>query len=318
MNIDISQFGKGAIRTSEAVKANQFKLAAFAAPVIDWNKPNRSRYFNITNQKMSSSCTAQAARYYGTNLLKNKNGKVEQYSARHIYSQSYIPPDGGAYIWKAMSIPLNQGYMSEVSVPDEDSSEATMRDGSLNGQGVKEALPMKYAQLTNDKDIDHLAAIIDQFGGFQGGFNGHNNMFLPDGFMLIPPNVDWAHSVFFYDYDFYRGEKCLIYPNSWGEEWGDKGYGRLPESFVKSGLFFDPYTYASIEDIDPTSMNNRFVQVAGQKDVWLVRDGKRSLVYNLLAFNLVSGDFTKIEMISQDQLNAIPDTGKVLAGLDQE
>ncbi len=63
----------------------------------------------------------------------------------------------------------------------------------------------------------------------------------------------------------------------------------------------------------------RFVQVDGQKDIWLVsKDTKRSLIYNYLAFSLVDGDMTKVEKLSQAQLDAIPDSGKVLAGLDQE
>lgn len=60
------------------------------------------------------------------------------------------------------------------------------------------------------------------------------------------------------------------------------------------------------------------VQVDGQKDVWLVREGKRSLVYNYLAFSLIGGDVDKVQKLTQAQLDIIPDTGKVLAGLDQE
>lgn len=59
------------------------------------------------------------------------------------------------------------------------------------------------------------------------------------------------------------------------------------------------------------------VQVIGSKDVWLVRDGKRSLVYNASALQLIS-DFASIKTITKGELDTYPDTGKVLASLDQE
>lgn len=64
--------------------------------------------------------------------------------------------------------------------------------------------------------------------------------------------------------------------------------------------------------------NMRFVKV-GQDgvDVWLVINSQRSLVYNALAFTLISGNWSSIEVITQAELDAIPDTGKVIAGLDQ-
>ena len=63
----------------------------------------------------------------------------------------------------------------------------------------------------------------------------------------------------------------------------------------------------------------RFVKVGTDgTDVWLINNSQRSLVYNALAFTLISGNWASIEVITQDQLNAIPDTGKVVAGLDQQ
>ena len=58
-------------------------------------------------------------------------------------------------------------------------------------------------------------------------------------------------------------------------------------------------------------------QVSGSKDVWLIRDGKRSLVYNAGALLLI-GDFADIKQVTQDELETFQDTGKVLASLDQE
>lgn len=317
--IDISQFGKGAIPTPESIKKDHFKLsAAPALPKINWNKERRPRYLPIANQQQASDCTAEATVKYGQNILFNIFKKVEDWSRRFIYSQTWIPPEGGAYIWKAMGIPLADGFVSEASVPAGDYFEATMRDASLNHQGVKEAVVAKYAQLNNTHDMDYCAWVIDTFGGFVTGFNGWNGMFSPNGTVVDWSHSDWGHAVFVYDYGINeKGEKVLIFINSWSDKWGDQGYGYFPEAFVKSGMMFDLYTYASIEDIDPASMNNRFVGVEGQKDVWFVRDGQRSLITNGPAFVVLCGDWSKIEKITQAQLDAIPATGQqIMAGVN--
>lgn len=63
----------------------------------------------------------------------------------------------------------------------------------------------------------------------------------------------------------------------------------------------------------------RFVKV-GQTgtEVWLIVGDKRSHVYNALAFQLINGNWNTIEVVTQEQLDAIPDTGKVIVGASQE
>lgn len=60
----------------------------------------------------------------------------------------------------------------------------------------------------------------------------------------------------------------------------------------------------------------RFVKV--DKDVWMIVNEKRSLIYNALAFSLISGNWDSIEIIKQQELESIPDTGKIIVGADQE
>src|SRR3990167_10304735 len=142
--LDTSQFGKGAIKTPKVIRDNHFRLAATPS-LIDWSLPwTVPAILHQRDQKSSSSCTAQATGYYTETLNQVENSKEENHSNRYVYSQVYIPPEGGAYIWKAMSIPL-ASTASALSVPDGDSTEDTMRDKSLNGQAVMEAITDKYA-----------------------------------------------------------------------------------------------------------------------------------------------------------------------------
>ena len=165
-SLDLQSFGKGCIPAPENIKAEHYRLA-FGAPQVDWSKPymvENGFKLKIRDQKTSSSCTAQATSYYCEALEQIDNKKSENYSARYIYSQSHLP-GGGAYIYKAMSIPL-KGVASADSVPDGDSTEQTMTDTSLNAQGVIEAKAKFYAQLANNHSIDELAGFVERYGGF--------------------------------------------------------------------------------------------------------------------------------------------------------
>lgn len=77
--------------------------------------------------------------------------------------------------------------------------------------------------------------------------------------------------------------------------------------------------YQAVDPIPHIIFNDmRFVKVGqGGVDVWMVVNGSRSLVYNALAFSLISGNWSSIEIITQAELDAIPDTGKIIVGADQ-
>src|SRR3990167_4127933 len=124
-----SQYGKGAIRTPQALASTRFRLAApVTAPAINWDIPydveTKNNYIiPQLDQKLSFSCTYQSTVYYGKSIGSSRGIDLDkQYSRRHGYSQVYVPPEGGAYIWKAMSIPVKQGYVLLESVPDGDST----------------------------------------------------------------------------------------------------------------------------------------------------------------------------------------------------
>ena len=243
--------GKGALPTPKETRDGQFRLAA-TSPLTDWSTPFFVPVmFTQRDQDGSSSCTAQASGYYCEALNEIENGVKEQYSARYIYSQVHAP-GGGAYIWKAMSIPL-KGLASAVSIPDGDYSEATMTDSSLNVSADLDARADKYAVIPRS-NIDQLAQVIRDYHGFVTGFNGFDAMFAPDGTVERWGKVDWGHAVYCDGYEIRNGVKCIRFKNSWSDQWGSKGWGYFPEAFVDSGYMFDLYTYAAIADLDPRYM----------------------------------------------------------------
>lgn len=326
--LDISQLGKGARQTPKPIRDRHFRIALSAPVPIDWSTPYQiPAHLTVRNQNGSSSCTAQAASYFCEALDQIEHNHTRRSSARYIYSKTNLGPDQGSYIWKAMSVPL-AGVADSNSVPDGDSSEAIMRDASLNDKAILYARTEKYAVIPKS-NIDQIAQVIHEYNGIQTGFNGHNGMFAPDGTVTNWATADWGHSVFLLGHEMRNGVKCIKFINSWSDQWGSQGYGYFPEAFINSGMMYDLYTYADITDLDPSSVF-QLVQVPGSQEVWLLRDvptivngqtvgvqKKKTHIYNAAALQIIS-DFSSITAITQQALDLIPDTGLDLASLIKE
>lgn len=309
-------FGKGAVITHEDVTRDQYALSAPVPVFIDWTIPFRVPA-NLTqkNQASSSSCTAQATNYYCEALNQIDHGVSELYSSRWIYSQTSIGPNQGAYIWKAMSIPLLKGAADLNSVPEGDSSESTMRDTLFNAHAVLEAKTDKYAVISRQQQgIDFMAQIVRDYHGFVTGFNGWNGMFDKDGTVIDWSKNEWGHAVYVCGYEMRKGQKCLVFKNSWSSQWGDGGYGYFPEAFVTSGMLFDAYVYATIQDLENKM---KLVKIDGSNEVYVVNNGVRTHIYNQAALKAFS-DFESVEVITQADFDAIPDSGVDLAALVKE
>lgn len=315
MPIDLSQVGKGCIEAPPRL-GSEFRIAATPLAAIDWGTPFRvPANLPQRNQDGSLSCTAQATAYYVQALNQIEHGHQEVYSARHIYSQVFAP-GGGAYIWAAMRVPIIQGAAAASSVPDGNSSELIMTDRSDNYKAVMEAKTDKYAALPRGNlGINYYAQIIRDYHGFVTGFNGWNGMFSSDGTVLNWSKKEWGHAVYVCGYEIHKGQKCLVFKNSWGSGWGDGGYGYLPEEFVNSGMVYDAHVYADIADLDPMSMF-KLVQVPGDQEVWVVKNGKKTHVFNQEALLTIS-EFASIIAISQADLDAIPDSGMELMAVNK-
>ena len=91
--------------------------------------------------------------------------------------------------------------------------------------------------------------------------------------------------------------------------------------------FFDSYEPFQKERTEPfgsalkivltrKQMNN-MVMVDGQKDIWLIRGEKRSLIANVEAFQLLGGNIDQVQKLTQQQMDLIPNSGLMLVGANQ-
>lgn len=316
---DSEDFGKGAVPAPQEILDTRYVLSATPQKPIDWETPyNVETGFMaaFVNQKSSSCCTACATLYYCEALQKLENMKDERYSRRFNYSQSHLA-GGGAYIHEAMGVPITKGCASLVSVPDGEYLEAELRDKSLNDQAVIEALALKYAQLTNYKNIDALAQIVEDYQGFVTGFQGDGSMISNDGTLNpFPFPISWGHAVWVCGHVtrdhvnragtlVHANEKMLKYKNSWGPGWGDSGYGYIPECFVQNGTLFDAYVYAEVKDLDPIGMKFELMKSDMSENVYIVRNGEKTLILEPNVLELIA-DFSDVKTVTQDELDAIP------------
>lgn len=80
------------------------------------------------------------------------------------------------------------------------------------------------------KILDSHGAIIVTFVCFESVYAA------PNGRIELPRDGEkqiGAHCVAVYDYS--SEEKCFYFKNSWGEKWGDRGYGALPFDYIEKG-----------------------------------------------------------------------------------
>src|SRR3990167_7140198 len=87
--------------------------------------------FKVENQGASQSCVGQSWQKYAEILNFIETGIETDLSAKFIYSQIYLLPDGGAYIRDGMKVVVDQGVTTEELLPSykngEPPDEAYMR-----------------------------------------------------------------------------------------------------------------------------------------------------------------------------------------------
>lgn len=327
--IDMNLMGQGCIERPWDLR--NINYSAFFPPtgdnadVFDWTVGydlSKEVPFIIKNQNGSSSCVGQGWSYYAEALNYKETGVFTSLSPKFIYSRIALP-GGGAYGYRGADMMEQLGIARELSVPSYEDGNVPPGESFMNivdsrPEVMQEALTYRgtgHAYVAHNFDA-MAQAIRNQFG-MAGGITGSNQgVSLPKGIIRPPLQGEalWGHWIFFVGAMLINGKKYLKFINSWSEDWGDMGFGYIGEDYL-------PWMFNSITLIDLPNDYIKpmtLVMLDGGKDIWLVRDGKRSLVYNVSAFKLIGGNIDQVQKLTQDQFNAIPDSGTVLAGIPQE
>jgi C1A family cysteine protease len=211
----------------------------------------------VENQLSLGSCTAHAGIGIAEYFEKRAFGKHMEGSRLFLYKTTrnlmQETGDTGAWLRNVM------GALVLCGVPDEKHWPYKVEDfdkepGSFIYSIADDYRSMKYfchdplsknipAATVLDSVKKYLSAGIPSMFGFWG-FPSFNNTNIPGGipYPCQGESAQWGHAIVAVGYDDnkkIKNTKCnketkgaLLIRNSWGEEWGENGYGWLPYDYV--------------------------------------------------------------------------------------
>ncbi len=226
----------------------------------------------VEDQSSYSSCTAQA----GTSMVEflYKHSKVRQpelsrlflYYATRVWVEGQPPTsDDGAYIRDVMTALVKYGTCLESVWPY---SKPLSKEPGVTAK--RDALTRQILEYRRCPGLLSIKQCIVDGYPVEGGFSVPESIYGEytdtTGVVRYPTRTEsiiGGHAVLFVGYD--DSTQTLCFQNSWGENWGDGGYGYLPYSFVTNGLADDFWTIRCTEgfgnnilSIEPLSRWERF------------------------------------------------------------
>lgn len=238
----------------------------------------RKWFSPVEDQGELGSCTAQAGtgiiEYYEKRAFNKRLEGSRLFLYKTTRNLMQVTGDEGGWLRSTM------GALSLCGVPDEKYWPYVIEDFDLEPDAFVysiadnyEALkyfchdPVKAGKSTQDGALTldsvkkYLETGIPSMFGFWG-FSSFEKADVKGGIPYPCENeqAQWGHAVVAAGYDDniqIKNLNCgkttkgaLLIRNSWGKEWGDKGYGWLPYEYVLDGLAQDFWSLLSMEWID--------------------------------------------------------------------
>ena len=245
--INIQQQGKGGL--IQKVSLKDYRLEVVPGAVVLPSKFSlRDKVGKIKQQNGSSSCSSQATSYYAEVLNFIETGEKVQLSPKFLYPFVCYPYEG-SYVKDNFARVCDWGIALESDIPSYENgnppSEAWMiQKPQLSEQILYKAMTYwakKYLTWDN-ANIDLYKKAIAQGNGCVAITWG-NNPCWQTGNIEVPidnSQMTWRHAIYIIGWD--DSKKVFEFVNSWGEEWGDKGFGWLPYEYVTKGYLANPMT----------------------------------------------------------------------------
>jgi hypothetical protein len=212
------------------------------------------------DQQKSSSCVGQAVSYYVWvknvlefidvygSLLDNIKKILREWliSSKAIYSQIFLPTNGGAYLRDGVRLIKDWGAVSEKAVPssNDNVTEAFMRDRSWYSKelskNAKTLQAKEYRMIRAKTNIDLVAQTIVENDGAIIGVSGENNGTWRSKFPQVG-STEWGHALYAGKAKLINGKKYIGVKNSWGDDVGESGWQWLGEEWFTKGMVFNPW-----------------------------------------------------------------------------
>jgi len=200
----------------------------------------RSNCPPIDNQFDLGSCTANAVgglcefvdKKIGTDEVIKPSRLFIYYNTRKL--EGTVGEDSGAYLRDVMKAINRYGYPSEDLWPYE-VSKFTRKPPKVIYEAAKPSRIETYSRV--EQHVEHMKACLAEGFPFAFGFTVYESFehdsVAKTGIMIMPVHSEVAiggHAVLAVGYDDERQK--FIVRNSWGEEWGDRGYFHMPYSYI--------------------------------------------------------------------------------------
>lgn len=246
--IDISSFGKGGLAQKTTIRDYRLEVATATAPL----PPIYSINFGgkIKNQNGSSSCVSQATSYYAEVLNFKETGQWVELSPKFLYAQCFLPPLGGSFTKDNFALMCDRGIANESDTPSYEQNSVPPREvfmetkSDITSQAYTNALTyLSKSYVTwNSYDLESYKQAIFQGNGCVVIASGNNYCWGSSPIQVPgdPSQLNWRHGIYFIGWN--DNTRMFKFINSWGEGWGENGYGYLPYDYVLKGYVVNPMT----------------------------------------------------------------------------
>jgi len=200
----------------------------------------RDKMSRVYNQGALGSCTAfSTAKGAREALDLRDDNQFTPLSALYLYyhtraAEGNIQSDCGATLRNAVKILSTRGCATHDDWLYDQNAFHTLPNQNAESSAPRFKI-VEYHRLTTLEEM--LRCLADGYP-FVGGVSAYSHWYSKEvvagGKICYPRDGDsdlGGHAICFTGYDV--GESILQFKNSWGEDWGDKGYGYLPLNYVE-------------------------------------------------------------------------------------
>jgi C1A family cysteine protease len=245
------------------IYGNKINMATNELPRRVWREKRE-----IYNQGQEGACTGFGGTYHkSVQEAPSHNGELLNFSKRFLYNMArkidgLDDKNEGSTPLAIMQVLQKYGVCLESTLPYLANQIVTITNVQLNE--AKQFRIKNYAKITSLEEMKHAISlgktilsgvmVTDTFMHSENGFIGQ-----PEGAIYGGHCIDIEDYDDDLEYTFKNGKKSkgfFRFPNSWGKEWGDDGYGYLSYDFIKlrsdMGFYWYMEGWTSIDlDSDP-------------------------------------------------------------------
>ncbi len=243
-------FNPGGLPDKADPRDYEWPEIAAGLPPFDWNagydiEQVLGRTLPVKSQNGSGSCGGQAWSQYAGVLGAILTGEFKEKSAKYIYAQTFVQPNGGSGGRDNCNVLIKQGCCDESALssyengkpPSESYMERYQDVSEPDRENAKFDRALAYANVP--VAIDAVAQAMSANHGaillIRGSNNGSWGTSTPKPPVDTDPYI-WSHWIYCGKARLINGQKTISFINSWGPEVGESGWQTLTEAYFAAQL----------------------------------------------------------------------------------